>query len=795
MNAPLGQLEVFGRIATFAFLGMVLADPAFGLQVTGYSSAENDRFSSGFPTAPVENGDASFVGAGLDWSGVGWSTNLPTDSNRYKSHALLSPRHFLTAQHFEGGGNLTEGLNLLDRQGAVRTSTTKTVINLGVGIILAESPVPDISLGILDAPIADAGAFERLPVLDLHTSSTAYSFGNYVGLDALLYGRGSSINSSPRIGITPILIFLAPGGDLLQSTIQTTRDDVQLEGGDSASPALHAWNDPNGNDRLTVLGIHSAIDTDNNLNFSSFAATPVAMNAANQVMNTDGYTLWVVGNPGFTWEGNTSQRLDRNVAWGLGGNPNASGATTDQYVLFDGAVAIGFNPTVDAATNLRGLYFKETISADPFTFGGSAILTVGRGGVTNYDQDQQIFNAPLALGAPQFWDAGPGGLTISDLDTGGHLLEVRAGGGSTVSGVISGAGSVALESGALTLSGSSTYTGDTWVHEGNLRVDGSIASSTEVMIATAGTLSGAGVVPVLSGEGLVSPGTSAGILTAAGIDPVSGLDFAFTIQAESSLPDFGNGTASINDLVRLTSGIPFPSALDSSNTLSLFIDATSLAVGEIYYGGFFTDTASDFTSTIENASVRIYLSDPDGTEVFEGGTYSITSGDLIPSFSTIEQTADFGTGLVNGRLLRMTMIWNPARYAGWENAVFPPEVSEADRLPGADPNQDGVVNEIVYALDLDPLATPLDQLPSAIIEPDGDNGEFVFQFRRNRIAEDLTMEVWLSDDLIVWNPSGIEPEVIDPDIDGDGSAELVEVRVPLGPGELRKFARLQTSLN
>jgi len=773
-----------------SFLTMVLAGRAVALQVTGYSSAANDRFSSGFPSAPVESGDASFVGTGLDWSGVGWSTNVPTSTGRYKNHALLSPRHFLTAQHFENGTNTTEGLRLLDRFGTVRTASTSTITNLGVGLIL--SSLPDISVGTLADRIADADAFARLPVLDLHTSSTAFSLGNYVGLDSLLYGRGSSLDASPRIGVTPLDIFFAPDGDLLQLTIQTTRDDVQLEGGDSASPALFAWTDPNGASRLTVLGTHSAID--DFTNYSSFLASPPAIAAANQVMNTDGFALWVVGNPGFTWVGNSSQRLDRNVAWGLGGNPNISGATNDRFVLFDGATAVGFNPSVDANTNLRGLYFKESLASDPFTFGGNAILTIGRGGVTNYDGDQQVFTAPLALGAPQFWDAGPGGLTIADLETAGHLLELRATGGVSITGVISGAGGLAVESGELILSGTSTYTGTTWVHEGSLQVDGSIATSGEVQLAAAGVLTGSGEVSAMTGSGLVSPGVSAGILTAPHVEAIGGLDFAFTLQAESTLPDFGNNSANVNDLVRLQGATPFPTPLDESNTVSLYLDDTTLTVDEVYYGGFYTDLDSDFVSAIENATVQIYLADPGGTESFEGQSYTPYSGDLIAAFSTIQQAADFGGGPVNGRLLQIDIIWNPARYAGWENEVFPPETPAADRLPSADPNRDGIVNEIVYALDLDPLDTALDQLPTATVEPDGANGELVFVFRRNLIAEDITTAVWLSDDLMTWNPSGIEPQVIDPDVDGDGTAELVEVRVPLGPGETRKFARLQTTL-
>ena len=38
----------------------------------GYSDADNNRFASGYPNNPVPNTSPSFIGAGYDWSGVGW---------------------------------------------------------------------------------------------------------------------------------------------------------------------------------------------------------------------------------------------------------------------------------------------------------------------------------------------------------------------------------------------------------------------------------------------------------------------------------------------------------------------------------------------------------------------------------------------------------------------------------------------------------------------------------------------------------------------------------------------------
>jgi outer membrane autotransporter barrel domain/autotransporter-associated beta strand repeat len=67
----------------------------------------------------------------------------------------------------------------------------------------------------------------------------------------------------------------------------------------------------------------------------------------------------------------------------------------------------------------------------------------------------------------------------------------------------------------LTLTGTNTYTGQTAITGGTLRVDGSIASS-ELTITSAGTLQGIGTVGNTVLAGVLSPGNSVGTLTVDG---------------------------------------------------------------------------------------------------------------------------------------------------------------------------------------------------------------------------------------------------------------------------------------
>ena len=446
---------------------------------------------------------------------------------------------------------------------------------------------------------------------------------------------------------------------------------------------------------------------------------------------------------------------------------------------------------VDSARNLRGLYFKSSAATgDSFSFAGASTLTIGRGGITNYDADPQNFSAPITLGSHQYWDAGPGGLNLAAINTNGKLLEIRTGGTTTISGAVSGNGSLALSSGVLVLSGNSTFSGPSWVHEGTLRVTGSAASSSSLILASAATIEGYGQAAVIEGSGTVSPGPNRTILTSPSLDPSGGLDFAFEFTAASP-PQFATASSSTNDLLRLTGATPFAFPLSASNRIAIYLDAGALAAGQVFRGGLFTDQAADFISALNGASFEIYVADPAGTVTFSGKTYAAYAGPLALVYSTEAQPADFSGGTVNGRILQIEVRPDPASYEGWAWSAFPEGTPAEDRLPEADPNGDGVTNLLACALEIDPLANPQGKLPSATF--DGGTSELVFRFRRNKSITSLTYEVYSSGDLQTWSLVNTTPIIVDADPDGDGTVEEVEVRVPLGSGESRIFARLRVT--
>ncbi len=704
--------------------------PSTAISITGYSSIENDRFTAGFPTAPIPNDDPSFTGAGLDLRGIAWSLNTH-DSNSYKGLGLLSPRHFLTAQHYEysnisGTGQNTKGIRILGLDGQAYQVNARlpsdigpggitAVVNLGYGIELTPSngeTAKDLAIGILKSSVTAPSNLKRLPLLDLNPSSTTNQISNY-NLNLFLYGRSSNTNGSPRIVATTASSTSNNGSDPTQPVIATTQSDAAFETGDSGAPALHQWTTPNGQEILTVVGVNSAADNINNFNYLSLLPVAGAIQAAQSAMDSEGYTLAIEGNPAHTWDGGSTTSIGDDAAWGYSGRPVS---VSDDYVLFDASSASSLSISVNSNHNLRGLYFKETGTAsDSFTFSGGSILTIGRGGLTNYDADTQIISATVALGSSQYWAVGTGGIQMANLDTNGHLLELDGNASSSISGNISDSGSIALSSGQLTLNGNCTYTGNTWIHGGELIVEGEISNSAELIVEIYGTLSGSGSVPAISGSGLVAPGNSPGILTSSAISPTEGLDFAFEFTAAST-PDFGTPTNSINDLIRLTDATPLTAPLDSSNTLSIYLNVASIEDAHQYRGGFFTDTNADFLASISQATVVYYIADPSGSVSYNGQTYSEYSGIYLFKLSTPSQSADFGSGTVNGRILQIATEPDQSQYAGWQVYY---DLSGADAENEADTDFDGIGQLLEFALGGDPNDNDSSIFPTHELVEDG----------------------------------------------------------------------------
>jgi len=222
-------------------------------------------------------------------------------------------------------------------------------------------------------------------------------------------------------------------------------------------------------------------------------------------------------------------------------------------------------------------------------------------------------------------------------------------------------GIIKTGAGNLTLIGTNYYTGATTVSAGRLTVNGSIATSSAVTVQASASLGGSGSVGAIGGAGSIDPGNSPGILTATSADPSGGL--AFNFEFTSINPVFSNASASVNDLLRLTSATPFTASLNGANTVNIYFNVAALTEGQIYTGAFFTDVQSDFLAQITDATFDYYGANTHGPVTYNGVNYESLGGGLAIDISTIAQTADFAGGTVNGQISQFEVVPEPSTYA------------------------------------------------------------------------------------------------------------------------------------
>lgn len=233
----------------FALLLLCVCTPLFGLQIHEFDPQRHLRFGDeSYPQDPAPNLDL-WAGAQL-FHGVGWSVDDPV-----KSFALISPRHFVGANHFRPA--LDSEIAFLGFDGQVRTYTYTNFYNIKND----QDENTDIFIGELAEDIPASHGVPLYPIFD--TSET-----NLVGSEIIVYGRGET---GPRIGRGEIGTFSDSFGtgpigsgqlndtrnysfEYLEST--ASQDDSHGETGDSGNPSFLLVDG-----MPTVTGIHSAVQS------------------------------------------------------------------------------------------------------------------------------------------------------------------------------------------------------------------------------------------------------------------------------------------------------------------------------------------------------------------------------------------------------------------------------------------------------------------------------------------------------------------------------------------------------
>jgi len=264
------------RLTAIGFAGMMVlwAGIAGALQIRDYDPARHNRFVSGYPANPVVN--TNFYQGYHDFSGVGWHS-----AASYLSYTLISPRHFVGANHVNPGIGAT--LKFRGRDGVVRSYTVARQYN----ITNSAGKATDLFIGELAQAVATCDHITFYPILSL------LSEANYLGLPLIIYGHET------RVGAGTLNAFLSFGGDPITggSGVNDTRafdyhylnaglgiDDCYLEGGDSGSPSFVAKDG-----ELFVVGVHLGVATTALAKVSIDTFVPHYLDQIAVVLQSQGY--------------------------------------------------------------------------------------------------------------------------------------------------------------------------------------------------------------------------------------------------------------------------------------------------------------------------------------------------------------------------------------------------------------------------------------------------------------------------------------------------------------------------
>lgn len=313
--------------AVFLFAVFVFAPDCPAILINGDTASRNDRFSSGFPGAPVTNTNLLAgvpYSANLNLTGVGWDTASPS-----RGVALISPQYFIFARHYGIGSQLS----FLGNDNQVHTYDVSSTYALkSTGPADSSGNYADLMIGKLSTTVdtAKIATYSVVTVPGL-TSLPAYDYSSnsnlianqgppktymppnafevaldqatqfYVGKELVVVGQSQQIGRN-RISAVGSVYF--GNGDPLASQDSTTigfaydydtvngfsPDEAFLTGGDSGSPTFMVYNN-----QLTLLGDHMGVDNTNLISVDHFL--PFYLDQINAIMAADNQSVTVIPVP------------------------------------------------------------------------------------------------------------------------------------------------------------------------------------------------------------------------------------------------------------------------------------------------------------------------------------------------------------------------------------------------------------------------------------------------------------------------------------------------------------------
>lgn len=202
-----------------------------------------DRFSSGYPSSPVENG--SFFAGAENFLGVGWN-----NANANQSFALITPQHIIGANHFQPGAGAT-----IDFFSSSDSLISRTVS--GITTVQNSGSNTDVFVAQLDSPLSGSEVPHFLFPSDLAINSligrsiTTYGFTAQAGSNTIASRDAISslagFGNQSELGNTPTFEFI-------YDSLTAPNGQARVEVGDSGSPTFITEDG-----QLVLAGTHSAL--------------------------------------------------------------------------------------------------------------------------------------------------------------------------------------------------------------------------------------------------------------------------------------------------------------------------------------------------------------------------------------------------------------------------------------------------------------------------------------------------------------------------------------------------------
>lgn len=328
----------------------VLTLPVHALDIRVYNAAVHDRFT-GYPSFPVMN--PGFLYDASKFTGVGFHT-----TQGHLQFALVSPRHFLCADHVKPSPGHIVRFVAADGSVVQRTVTGTTTLN-------ADNPgITDLSLGTLDSPLP--ASVKPLPYLNLANEE------DYEGKEIVVFGYGVISGTILRAGKGEIsgignLDGDGPGGsygntrvaEFVYSGAGTDPDDAHftLTGGDSGSPSFVM---EGGQPALT--GIHFTVGSSGSdvHNFDTFV--PHYAGDLDLLLAPSGYRMRpAIFTP--TTLGFSSSSTPSVLKSGLGGSIDVMIGNTGAATTGNLAVTLSFAPSEAPSSITASGCVVESLSA------------------------------------------------------------------------------------------------------------------------------------------------------------------------------------------------------------------------------------------------------------------------------------------------------------------------------------------------------------------------------------------------------------------------------------------------